>query len=237
VLALAWAAVPTAAQSTGDGFLFKAPAGAVTVRGGLNRASAGSDVFTFVTRELTLDRRDFRAMAYGADVGISLTPRLGVLFGVSVARSNAPSEFRDWLDNRDLPIEQTTALLRVPITASVKVYLAQPGRSVGRFAWIPARYAPYVGAGGGIMRYRLQQTGDFIDFADFRVFYDKYESKGTSPMAQAFAGVDISIHPRFALTTEARYEWASARLSTDFSGFDPIDLSGVSLTAGFSIRY
>ena len=87
------------------------------------------------------------------------------------------------------------------------------------------------------MRYRLQQTGDFIDFADFRVYYDKYKSKGTSPMAQAFAGVDISLHPRFALTTEARYEWARARLGTDFSGFDPIDLSGVSVTAGFSIRY
>ena len=49
VLALSCAAIPAAAQSTGDGFLFKAPAGAVTVRGGLNRASAGSDVFTFVT--------------------------------------------------------------------------------------------------------------------------------------------------------------------------------------------
>jgi hypothetical protein len=225
------------AQDGPDGFLLKSPVGAVSFRGGMNRATAGSDVFSFVTRELTLDRSDFRAMTVAADAGVGITPRLGWVAGFSFARSKAPSEFRDWLDNSDLPIEQSTALTRLSVTASLKTYLRSPGRAIGRFAWIPARYAPYVGAGGGLMRYEFAQKGDFIDFNTFKVFYDNYASSGLRPMAQAFAGLDVSLTPRIAFTTEGRYEWATAELDTDFSGFEPIDLSGVSFTAGFSIRY
>ena len=225
------------AQEGADGFLLKAPVGAVSFRGGTNRANAGSDVFAFVTKELTLDRADFRAMAFVVEGGARITPRLSWMVGTSIASSAAPSEFREWLDNRDLPITQTTSLFRLSFAASLKAYLKAPGQAVGRFAWIPARYAPYVGGGAGVMRYDFKQDGDFIDFATFKVFYDKYHSGGVRPMAQAFGGVDISLSPRVALTTEARYEWARAPLDSDFSGFDPIDLSGVSVTAGLSIRY
>jgi hypothetical protein len=127
--------------------------------------------------------------------------------------------------------------VRVPLTASVKAYLANRGRSVGHFAWIPARYAPYAGAGGGAMWYSFQQYGDFIDFATARVFPDRFTSKGWTPALHAFVGADVSLKPRLALTAEGRYQWARSQLSEDFSRFDPIDLSGFALTAGFSIRY
>ena len=58
------------------------------------------------------------------------------------SRSSTQSEFRHWLDNNDLPIQQTTEFQRVPLTASLKMYLGPPGRSIGRFAWIPKRFAP-----------------------------------------------------------------------------------------------
>ena len=127
--------------------------------------------------------------------------------------------------------------MRVPLTASLKAYLVSPGRSVGHFAWIPSRYAPYVGAGGGAMWYRFQQEGDFIDFATTKVFPDTFVSDGWTPTLQAFAGTDVSLTPRFNVTVEGRYQWARTPLSTDFSQFQPIDLSGFALTAGFSIRY
>jgi hypothetical protein len=127
--------------------------------------------------------------------------------------------------------------MRVPVTASIKAYLSNSGRSVGHFAWIPSRYAPYVGAGGGAMWYRFRQEGDFIDFATSKVFTDAFMSQGWTPTAQAFVGTDVSLNPRFAVTAEGRYQWARSRLSTDFSQFQPIDLSGFALTAGLSIRY
>jgi hypothetical protein len=225
------------AQDAGNGFLFRAPTGEISFRGGVDRAIAGSDVFAFAVKELTLNRRDFSSMTFATDVDYVLTPRLDARFSFAVSQSTTPSQFRDFVDNNRQEIQQTTAFTRVPLTASVKAYLANPGRSVGRFAWIPSRYAPYVGAGGGAMWYRFQQQGDFIDFATSRVFPDTFTSAGWTPTVQAFVGTDVSLNPRFAVTAEGRYQWARARLSTDFSQFAPIDLSGFALTAGFSIRY
>jgi hypothetical protein len=225
------------AQDTGNGFLFRAPTGEVSFSGGFDRATAGSDIFSFTANELTLNRRDFSALTFATDVDKVLTPRFDVRFSVSVSKSTTPSEFRDFVDNNRQPIEQTTEYIRVPLTASLKAYLAKPGRSVGHFAWVPSRYAPYAGGGGGAMWYRFQQTGDFIDFVTTKVFPDAFVSEGWTPTVQAFVGTDVSLTPRFAVTAEGRYQWARSRLSSDFSQFQPIDLSGFALTAGVSIRY
>ena len=225
------------AQSGGEGFLFRAPQGEVSIRGGFNHAAAGSDLFTFTTSQLTLNPGDFSSLTFATDVDVTLTQRLSARFGFAVSQSTKPSEFRDFVDNNRNPIEQTTEFRRLPLTASLKAYLSKTGRSIGHFAWVPARYAPYVGGGGGAMYYNFRQHGDFIDFATLKVFPDNFESDGWTPTVHTFAGTDVSLNPRFAVTVEGRYEWAHKHLSTDFARFQPIDLSGFSMTAGFVIRY
>jgi len=111
------------------------------------------------------------------------------------------------------------------------------GRSVSNFAWIPAEYLPYVGLGGGFLYYELDQKGDFIDFKTNDVFPSTVESSGWTPSAHVLAGVDYNLNVWFALTGEARYTWARAGLGSDFSGFDRIDLSGLSTTVGLSVRF
>ena len=235
--AVLFLAAPVHAQSGGDGFLFKPPSGTVAFRAGFDHARAGSDLFDFTTDQLTVDRGDFSGPTIAGDVSIRLSRRADVLISIAHSRARNRSEFRHWLDNAGLPIEQTTTFRRVPLTGSIRTYLAQPGRSIGHFAWVPARFSPYVGAGGGVMWYSFAQTGDFIDFVTTRVFPDSFDSSGWAPTVHGIGGVDISLHPRFALTTEARYQWGRAELSTDFAGFDRIDLSGFTLTTGISVRY
>ena len=236
-LTLLLVAARAPAQDAGNGFLFRAPSGEISIRGGFDRAIASSDLFAFSVKELTLNRRDFSSAAFATDVDYVLTPRLSARFSVGVSSSTTPSEFRDFVDNNRQPIEQSTVFMRVPLTASVKAYLANQGRSVGHFAWVPTHYAPYVGAGGGAMWYRFDQQGDFIDFSTFKVFSDHFLSEGWTPTVQAFVGTDVSLNPRFAVTVEGRYQWARKQLGTDFSQFEPIDLSGFAMTAGISIRY
>ena len=238
LMLLLGARVAPAQSAGGDGFLFRPPIGSLTVRAGFDRALAGSDVFAFATDQLTLSRGDFGAFSVGADLAFSLRPRLDLALGAAYAGSRAPSEFRRFVDQDDRPIEQTTTLRRVPITATLKGYLAPRGRSIGRFAWLPARYAPYVGAGGGVMWSRFRQEGDFVDFDTNEVFADDLTSSHWTPTAHGVAGVDYSLGPRFAVTGEGRYTWARADLSDEyFAGFDPIDLSGVSATVGLSVRF
>ena len=225
------------AQGGGKGFLFGAPNWSLTLFGGLAVPSASSDVFQQATKNLTLSRGDFNAPALGAELQFPVTPQFELSVGVSYATSNKKSEFRDWVDNNNRPIEQFTGLQRVPVTASVKYYLSAPGRSVGRLAWIPAKFAPFIGVGGGTMWYRYTQNGDFIDFATKNVFSDTFKSTGWAGSAHLLAGFDYSLSPRYALTTEARYTRASNDMGSDFSGFNRIDLSGVATTVGVRIRF
>ena len=227
---------PSHAQSAGDGFLFRVPKVTWGVHGGFDHALAGGDVFSFVTDQLTLSRADFSSATLGASLAVRVTPVLDVALDVAYAGAERRSEFRHWVDQNNLPIEQTTSFRRVPVTVSVKRYLAPRGRSVGRFAWIPAARAPYVGVGAGLMWYRFRQVGDFVDFETLNVLPDDFQSSGWTPVVHALAGVELALGRYFVLTGEGRYTLAKGPMSRDYVGFNPIDLSGLSVTAGLSLR-
>jgi len=229
-------APPSYAQRAGDGFLFHVPVGTWGVRGGVNLASANSDVFAFVTDQLTLDRSDFNAPAVGTNIAIRLSGANDIVLDVGYSTVSRGSEFRHWVDQNDQPIEQTTSLRRIPITLGFRHYVTSRGRSVGQFAWIPARRSLYVGLGAGIMEYKFHQVGDFIDFTTLNVFHDEFTSQDWTAVAQANAGLDLALGDFVLLNTEARYSWAKALMSSDYVGFNRIDLSGLSVTAGFSFR-
>ena len=236
VLTAFLAVAPAAgAQSGGPGFLFRRPAGSLTLRGGFDRALGNSDLFDFVRDELTLERGDFTGLNVGADLAIALSDRVDLMLGASHARSSARSEFRRFVDNDDRPIEQTTVLSRTPVTGSVKAYLTPRGRSLGRFAWLPTRIAPFVGAGGGAMYYRFRQDGDFVR-DDLSVRPDQLTTSGWTPTGHGFAGLDLSLSPRVAVTGEARYNWARANTTGDFQDYQ-IDLSGLGATVGLTFRF
>ena len=93
-------------------------------------------------------------------------------------------------------------------------------------------------AGVGRIYYNLDQHGDFVDFDhNNKVFYDSYKSSQWGSAAQVSGGIDWSINQRWALTTQARYLLGKADLQKDYVGFDPIDLSGLGLSAGITLRF
>lgn len=227
---------PSLAQSAGDGFLFHSPLFTWGIHGGFDRAIASSDVFSFVTKQLTLSRGDFSSASFGSSLALPVSRSNDLVIDVSYASVSRRSEFRAWIDQNNLPIEQTTSLQRMPITVGFRHYLSARGRSIGRFAWIPAARTTYVGVGAGLMKYRFRQIGDFIDFQTLNVFPDDFVSKAWTPVVHALAGMEVSLGRVVMLTGEARYTWARGPMSRDFVGFNRIDLSGVSVSAGFAIR-
>jgi hypothetical protein len=233
-------AAPAVEAQSGRGFLFREPRVVLTAFGGLALANAGSDLFDFATDELTLSRKDFGGTAYGGDIAVRVRDRYEVVLAFSSSRSDTRSEFREWVDNNDRPIEQVTKFGRVPISLSLRYHPLERGRKIGTFAWIPARIDPWVGAGVGKMRYSFRQRGDFIDFDtdpdNPAVFADDFESAGWANMLQATAGAGWSLSPGLQLTGELRYIHSSADLRGDFLGFDRLDLSGLATTLGLSLR-
>jgi hypothetical protein len=230
------AAAPLRAQGGGNGYLFGTPAAQITIRGGYAHPTAGSDLFDQVTTDLTLNRSSFSGFTAGGSIAVRVAPRFDVALDLDYAGTTKGSEYRGYVDNNNLPIQQTTAFTRVPVILSGRYYLTERGRSVGRLAWIPASVAPWIGAGGGAMWYRFRQEGDFVNFNTGSVFSTQVESSGWAAAAQGMGGVDVTLTPRIAVTGDARYTWARAPLSGDFVGFQRLDLSGVSVTLGLTFR-
>ena len=133
-VALSAGVVPTPVQAQAPDFLFKSPKVSLGLRGGYAVAQASSDIFDFTREQLTLERSDFDAAAWGGQLAVQVSPRVDIAFDVSMASSERKSEFRDWVDTNDLPIEQLTEFRRVPVTLGFKAYFKDRGRSVGRFA-------------------------------------------------------------------------------------------------------
>jgi len=227
----------SAQTGAGDGYLFHSPKASLSLRVGVAKPTADSRVFSFASDQLTLDRGDFTGVSLGADLDFAITSRVAIQMGTSLSTRSIGSNYRDFVDNDDAEIEQNTSFRRAPVTAGVKVYLMSPGRSLGRFAWVPSRIAPYVAAGGGLMYYKFRQSGDFVDFENFDVFASTLESSGWTSTAYGSAGVNYSLSARMGLVTEARYERARAPMSSDFVGFDRIDLSGFTLSTGLHLRF
>lgn len=236
-VALSLPASQLAAQTSGNGFLFGQPNGSIAVRGGLAGASGAGDLFSFTDKQLTLNRGDFTSPTADLDLAFRLAAQTDVVFSLSYAGTTKASEFRDFVDQSDKSIRQSTSFQRLPAMVGVRQYLTSRGRSVGNLAWIPSRLAPYVGIAGGAMWYRFHQSGDFIDFSTNDVFNGTLTSSGWAPAVSGAAGVDVSLTPRFALTGQGSYMWARARPGGDFSGFNRIDLSGLSTALGLRVRF
>lgn len=230
-------AAPAAAQVGGDGYLFRTPVVTLGFKAGYAMPRAGSEIFAFTQDELTLSRSDFDGTALGGDIGVRIAPRMDLLLSVSYSGSETQSEFRDWVDTNDRPIEQVTTFTRIPVTVGLKGYLRERGRSVGSLAWVPARWNAFGGAAAGFTWYEFQQRGDFVDFETLDIFSDIFHDEGRAPTLQLFGGLEYSLSPTFLLSAEGRYGFASSEMGTDFVDFDPMDLAGFQATLGLSARF
>ncbi len=232
VIGGAWAAEALAAQD----FLFGRPSITLGARIGYAIPRADSDIFDFTREELTVEKRDFNAVALGADLGIRLSDRIDLALGLGYENSQIDSESREFIGTDDLPILQTTDFRRVPFTVGLKAYLTERGRRISDLAWIPGKFAPFVGGGAGFVWYEFEQDGEFVDYETLDIFYDYFSSSNGSLLGYVTAGFDYSLGLRWILTAEARYSWASADMGQSFIGFDKIDLNGLRAAFGFSVR-
>jgi hypothetical protein len=162
-------------------FMLGRPRGFFALDSGFLFANTGSDLYDFITGTLTIERKAFNTPVLGGRFGIAVTSRIEVIAGLEYGRSQTGSEYRDFVDNRLLPISQTTSREEWNVTGSVRVALLPTGRRISRFAWIPRTFTPYLGAGGGALKYDFQQYGSFVDAQTRRVFDDRSPRSGGRP--------------------------------------------------------
>jgi hypothetical protein len=228
-------------------FLLKKPQVTFSIRGGYSVPRAGSgdvteSLWDFTRRHLTVETGDLAGPHVSAEVGIRTSERLDIVFGLGYSASSTLSEFRDYVGEDDLPIAQTTEFTTAPVTVGLKAYLLPRGRSIGSFAWVPRNLNAFAGIAGGMVWYRFEQYGEFVDDETYEIFIDNLRSVERAPTVQFFTGMDVGINNRVMLTTEARYGFAKGPVQydysgySDFEGFSKLDLAGLQLSAGISLR-
>jgi hypothetical protein len=232
------APAPAPQSSDKPDFFFSPPRYSISIRASWLAPSARSDWFDFVEQQLTLDRGDFNMFGIAGDVSLRMTPRLDLVMGGDYSGHTSGSEYRDFVDNNRLPIQQNTRLREGSVTGGVRYALRNRGRAVSTLAWVPTRFVPYAGGGGGVLWYDLNQYGDFVDFTDFSVFSDSFPSHGAAALAYVDGGVDVQLVQHVFATFDARYKWASAKLDeVVWNGFQPLDLGGLRLSTGISVTF
>jgi hypothetical protein len=231
--------VPDAAAQGGDGYLFREPRVTVKIESGYAFQQARGDLFDDAIEDFTIERRDFDSPYFGGELAVRVSERLDVALSVGFQQTTIESESRPYVVDGpgEIPILQTTEFRQIPLAVSTKLYPLARGRSLGRFAWIPRTVAPFVGGGIGLMNYRYEQSGEFVDEETLDIYVDRFVTDKQGFLARAAAGVNVSLGKQFLFTAESRYTWASADVGGSFTRYDTIDLDGLQVIGGIGIRF
>jgi len=202
---------------------------------GVFEPQGDSDLWDFNEEFTTQDVVDFDDFIGGISFGVPLGRFADMDFGTAFYDGHSDVVYRDIFTIDGDKIHQEHRLQLMPFEVSFKL-LPLPRASGGRLHPL----IPYFGGGGGILLWRYREEGLFVDDIEDPVFVsaDDRETRGVTPTLHALAGMEIQFAPEAAMFFEGRYRWAEDDLGSDFdSAFDDFDLSGFSLTAGFTWRF
>ena len=169
---------------------------------------------------------DFENVSFGADYLLSLNRNFGLLFSGNHYSGDQTQSYIDFVDNFGNDIRHDTTLEITSLTAGVQFSFLGPNAPV----------IPYVGAGGGLYLWTLQEDGDFIDFGpgDDEIFNALLESEGEAFGYYWLVGLEAPITNRISVFGEARWTRADDELDGDLENQGDIDLSGREFVAGIS---
>jgi hypothetical protein len=237
---LALLALPSVSFAQGGkGFLFKNPAGSFTMRAGYEASAANGEGFDVLRSETTLGSRSFDSFNLGFDFNFFASRYVDLTMTLDVSSRSNTSEYRDWEEN-GRPIVHESELDRVALGAGFRYNLLSRGRQISSLAYIPARTVPYIGATGGVMWYEFSQNGDFVEVVDDstgNIFSDELRSNHYGLMGQVFGGVERRLTARWSLVGEGRFTQSNSKFTKDYLGLGDIQLSGLALTLGASVRF
>lgn len=201
-------------------------AGSLDLRVGGFLPRANSNLFSDDNELYTVDKSAWRGFTGGAEYSFSISDNVELGFHLDGYDRTVHTSYRDFVRENGREIQQSLKLTIVPLGVSLR-FVPWSGRDV---------ITPYAAVGADIVFYRYEEFGDFIDFDSLDVIEDAFISEGAAPSFHVAGGVRVPLGHDFRLTGEVRYQWAQADMADDFRG-NKLDLSGVSATVGFGLRF
>ncbi len=181
--------------------------------------------------------QDFGDLTGSFRIGGSLNEYVILDVGSSYYDATETSRERFYTTTGGGAIAHDARLRLMPITTDIRFLPFGRYRETGDKSRGLRIVSPYIGFGAGAVLWSYREAGDFVDPASLTIYYDELEARGVAFEYHGMAGVDVNVNPNLGFYVEGRISRADDDLSSDFSGFDEFDLSGVSLTAGMRFRF
>jgi len=178
----------------------------------------------------TGDAESFEDLGVGADFRYALGERLSVLFSGELYSGEEDLAYRDFVDDQNRDIFHTTTLDIASLTAGLTFNLTGRGAAV----------VPYLGAGGGVYFWDLEESGDFIDFLDPlgpTIITATFQDDGEALGYYWLAGIEVPLGTQWSFFAEGRWHRVEDELSGEFADLGDLDLSGRRINGGFAWRF
>lgn len=179
--------------------------------------------------DFTGEAAELEDLTVGFDYRVDLAPHFGLLFSGSLFDGQMEQTYRNFVDSEGADISHDTRLEIVSTTVGGVFLLTGPRAPV----------RPYVGAGGGIYFWQLQEDGDFIDFTPPPpvIFGATLDSEGTAFGWYLLGGFEVPVGRNWSFFAEGRWHSVEDDLADELEDLGTVDLSGTELGAGISWRF
>lgn len=185
----------------------------------------------------SLSVADLNSAIVGMSFVGSLANHLEVGLNLDFYRAEAPSTVRGWIDGAGFPIEHDTRLSLIPMTVDLRILPGGRYKIRGPEGRRVKQPVFYLGGGVGFQYWEYEEIGDFVDFADQSIFYDRFVDNGWAFEAHALAGLELPLGRIWSLMFEGRYSWSEATPGGPFEGLGELDLGGFAAYVGASWRF
>jgi opacity protein-like surface antigen len=180
--------------------------------------------------DFTGEASELEDVSVGIDYRVDVSRHFGLMFSGTLFEGEMGQAYREFVDSEGADIRHVTRLELASATVGGVFHLTGPEAVV----------RPYVGAGGGIYSWRLEEDGEFIDFTPPPpvIFDATLEASGTAFGYYLLGGVEVPVGRHWSFFAEGRWHRVDDDLEDDFEDdFGKIDLSGTDLGAGISWRF
>jgi outer membrane protein W len=200
----------------------------VWVKAGLYYPECNSDLWKVNFDNLILQKADFQTSQFFFEWESAVSPILSVGFQFgSMQKTEVDTEYRDYTYNDGSSIGQAVSYKVYPYELTFKIYPIKKRHMV----------FPYVGVGLGFYSVTYKQWGDFINFDHGATYEGDFLSKTTNLGGSGFVGIVIRPTKSIMVGVEGKYQYLKSSLSSEFEGFEPLDLSGVSLSFMLGVMF
>ena len=182
-----------------------------------------SDLWETNMENLVFDKNDLQGSYYA--LGYEFFPLSFISFSVEggTFKKDHYSVYRDEVYPDDSPIPQNISLTMNSVEVNLNLFPLTYKRNI----------YPYISVGGGVYFWKYEQWGDFINFQDETVTPNAYaDSQSVAFGANIKAGFIFRAGKRMGFSIEGKYRTLKDDLSSNFEGFEKLDLSGLTINIG-----